>query len=163
MIEIRQLKENQIAQYITVLHERYYWLKDHNLDMWDLEKLLKESLVERYKSPVFYAGFENNVCVGGFILIDKDEKYWPNNLNDDAFYFHKFVVSPRYSRKGYSGVMLEWVKEYGKEKGKDFIRLDYEKRRTYLRNMYLKHGFIDVNEMTTNEGHLLILAECELG
>jgi hypothetical protein len=61
---------------------------------------------------------------------------------------------------GYADKILEWVKEFGISKNKKYIRLDYEKRREYLRNMYLKHGFIDYSEMITSEGNTLVLAEC---
>jgi GNAT superfamily N-acetyltransferase len=162
MFEIRCISDSHIDEYINVLHERYYWLKEHNLDMWKIENLEKISLQTRYEDPIFYAGYEDGICIGGFILLEKDIRYWPNNLNDEAYYFHKFVVSPRFGHKGYSSKMLEWVKTFGKQNGKDYIRLDYQKNRTYLRNMYLKHGFIDISETITNEDHVLILGEFKI-
>jgi hypothetical protein len=162
MVEIINITGERINEYISVLHERYYWMKEHKLDMWKIENLEKESLIERYDKPKFFAGFVDKICVGGFILIEQDIRYWPNNLFDKAYYFHKFVISPRFGKKGYSGEMLEWVKDYGKQNDKDYIRLDYQKNRSYLRNMYLKHGFIDISEMTTSEDHILVLGEFKI-
>jgi GNAT superfamily N-acetyltransferase len=163
MFTIQCLTYEDMDIYIQLLHERYYWLKEHKVDMWTLEKLGKNALYKRYIDPQCYVGYENSECVGGFLLIEQDPRYWPNNLHDNAFYFHKFVVSPRFGGKGYSSKMLEWVKVFGKEKGKNYIRLDYQKSRSYLRNMYLRHGFVDIDEIENDEGKLLILGEYRIG
>jgi GNAT superfamily N-acetyltransferase len=163
MFFVEELKNEKIDMFSDALIERYNWLNDHNLHMWKIENLDIEGMIKRYEKPVFYGAFEDQTCVGGFILLDEDKRYWPNNLNDKAFYFHKFVVRPNFSGMGYADKILEWVKEYGIHKNKNYIRLDYEKRREYLRNMYLKHGFADHSEMETSEGNVLVLAECKIG
>jgi hypothetical protein len=157
MFSIRKLKNKELHLYSDVLIERFHWLNDHRLNMWKLENLNIKGLLKRYEQPDFYGAFEGNICVGGFILIEQDIRYWPKNINDNAFYFHKFVVSPRYGGKGYSSKILEWVKDLGKNLNKDFIRLDYQKSRTYLRNMYLSHEFHDVSEMVLSDGVILVL------
>jgi hypothetical protein len=162
MFSIVQLSDDNIEEYISVLKERYFWLKEQNLEMWKLESLEKKSLIERYVNPMFYGAYENKECIGGFILVDKDVRYWPNNIEDEAYYFHKFVVSPKYGGKGYSGSIIEWVKSFGRRNDKKYIRLDYQKKRKYLRNMYLKNGFNDVNEIKTNDGDILVLGEYEI-
>jgi hypothetical protein len=55
--------------------------------------------------------------------------------------------------------MLVWVKDLAARRGKDFVRLDYQRDRAYLRAMYLRQGFEDVGEKTTSEGKPLVLAE----
>ena len=159
MCFIKELQGDEIIDYVAVLHERYKWMISNDIYMWKIENLELYGMIKRYGNPQFYGAYEKNECVGGFILIEQDTRYWPNNLNDKAYYFHKFVVSPEYSNQGYSHKMLEWVKEYGKLNGKNFIRLDYEKSRDYLRNMYKGHGFEDIGEMRTDEGSLLVLGE----
>lgn len=73
-----------------------------------------------------------------------------------------FVITDENSGKGYSEKMLKWVKEYGKEKGKDFIRLDFNENREYLRKMYYGNGFERVNIMTENENGKIVLAEYKI-
>ena len=58
--------------------------------------------------------------------------------------------------------MLEWVKDFGKTTGMDFIRLDYQRGREALQRLYLGHGFSEVAEMTNHDGDLMVKAECKL-
>jgi GNAT superfamily N-acetyltransferase len=159
LFQIRELKDSDINQYLSSLINRINWLDTHNLSMWKIENVTKDKLIEMYKEPLFFGGFENNLCIGGFILINKDHIFWPENISDKAFYFHKLVTDPKYSGQGYSSKLLKWIIEYGKDNGKSYIRLDYDKNRPYLRNMYLSHGFEDVREIETKDGKINILAE----
>jgi GNAT superfamily N-acetyltransferase len=163
MFYVEELNNENTYLFSSALIERYNWLNEHNLHMWKIENLNIEGIILRYERPVFYGAFEDKICIGGFILIEEDKRYWPNNITDKAFYFHKFVVRPKFSGKGYADKILEWVKEFGGKKGKAYIRLDYEKRRDYLRKMYLKHGFQDYSEMKTSEGNTLVLAQYVIG
>jgi GNAT superfamily N-acetyltransferase len=159
MLRIRKIEDKSIDEYIYVLHERFEWLGKNGIAMWKLENLEKKSLIDRYEDPNFYGAFENNECVGGFILIEKDKRYWPEQLDDKAYYFHKFVIHPNHGGKGYSHDILEWVKNYGKENGKKYIRLDYEKKRDYLRNLYIQHGFKDIREIKIEDEKIVVLGE----
>jgi GNAT superfamily N-acetyltransferase len=162
MFVMKELLGNEIIDYVDILHERYKWMISHEIFMWEFKYLELNGMIKRYEEPLFYGAYEDKECVGGFVLIEKDDRYWPRNVKDKAYYLHKFVVSPKYSKMDYSHKMLEWVKQYGNEKGKKYIRLDYEKSRTYLRNMYLEHGFEDISEMKTDEGAILILGEYKI-
>jgi GNAT superfamily N-acetyltransferase len=159
MLNIKQLMGEEINKYLQVLIERYDWLVSKNLAMWNLENLSIDGLISRYENPQFYGAFLEGVCVGGFILIQQDKRYWPSNIKDRAFYFHKFVVSPKYGGMGYSEEMLEWAKKYTKIMNKDFLRLDYQKNRNYLRTMYRKHGFEDIEVTINSDGCILVLGE----
>lgn len=162
MFSVHELEGEKIEDFSKVLIERYYWLIEHDIKMWSPDKLTVEGLYRRYKDPKFYGGYVEDQIIGGFILVEEDERYWPENTNDKAFYFHKFVISPKSKGKGYSNLMIQWVKDYGKKMKKEFIRLDYQKRREYLRKMYLENGFIDQIEIENDEGDLLLLAEYKI-
>lgn len=81
-------------------------------------------------------------------------------MDDKAFYLHKFVVDVDSSGKRYSDKILEWVKNNGKMNHKEYIRLDYEKQRDYLRKMYLRNGFKDIEIMHAENGYDIVKAEC---
>jgi hypothetical protein len=163
MFSICVIENQLIDEYLSILNDRCLWLKERDLDMWKNQNLKKSAMIQKYKNPIFYGAFENKVLIGGFILIEEDKRYWPNNLNDKAYYFHKFVVSLRYGGLGYSHKILGWVKDYGSKKKKEYIRLDYQKQRDYLRKMYLGHGFIDKDEIIQDDGSILVLGEYKIG
>jgi len=162
VFRIEELERKEASAYEAVLMERARWLDEHGLHMWKPEHLSIDGMIERYGKPAFFGAFEGPDCAGGFALLEEDERYWPGRAGDRAFYIHKFVVSPRFAGKGYADRMLEWSKDLGRQRGKDFVRLDYTKQRSYLRSMYLRHGFEDAGESTTPEGTVLVLGECRL-
>jgi hypothetical protein len=162
MFHIEQIGYEKLDDLIELWKKRYFWLKEKKQEMWKLDQLNADSIIKKYELPQCYIAFEGTVSVGGFLLIEKDKRYWPDKLDDKAFYFHKFVVDIDSSGKGYSSKILEWVKDYGKSKDKNYIRLDYEKQREYLRKMYLKHGFEDIEIMHAENGFDIIKAECRL-
>jgi GNAT superfamily N-acetyltransferase len=162
MFYVKEIEYSDIDEYIDMLVERCKWLKDQKIDMWKIDQLTKESIIQKYENPMCFLAYEDSVSVGGFLLLEIDNRYWPEKIDEKAYYFHKFVVKPEFSGKGYSVKILNWVKEFGKQNGKDYIRLDYETRRKYLRNMYLNSGFIDIEYMNQNKGYELVKAEYKI-
>ena len=162
MFHVNQITYSEIDEYIDILVERCIWLKAHKIDMWKIEQLNKDSIIQKYENPMCFLAYEDSVSVGGFLLLDIDNRYWPDRYNDKAYYFHKFVIKPEYGGKGYSSKIMNWVKDFGLQNGKDYIRLDYETRRKYLRKMYLSFGFIDVEYLNQNKGFEIVKAEYRL-
>lgn len=159
MFRVEELDEEGVAAYEAALMERKAWLDGRGEGMWKAEHLTVAGMAARYTNPKFYGAFEGPQLVGGFALLEEDLRYWPDSAGDEAFYFHKFVVSPRFAGRGYADRMLEWVKDLAERSGKDFVRLDYDGGRPYLRAMYLRHGFEDSSSALTPEGRTLVLAE----
>jgi len=75
---------------------------------------------------------------------------------------HKLVVKNGHGGKGYSHEIIEWIKDYGKKMSKDYIRLDFNESRNYLKELYLSHGFIPVEKAISPSGYHLVKAECIL-
>jgi GNAT superfamily N-acetyltransferase len=159
MIRVTELDGEGVAAYEAVLMERAAWLDERGKGMWKAEHLTVAGMAARYSNPKYCGAFEGSQLVGGFALLEEDPRYWPDSAGDKAFYFHKFVVGPRFAGRGYADRMLEWVKDLAERSGKDFVRLDYDGSRPYLRDMYLRQGFEDVSSTATDEGKKLVLAE----
>jgi GNAT superfamily N-acetyltransferase len=159
MLIIKKLYTKLVDDYIVIMKERCKWLKERNIEKWDLRSLEKESLLTRYDESQLFGAFENDICIGGFVLLNNDERYWPNKQDEKAYYFHRFVVHPLYEGLGYSYKILNWIKHYGTEKGKDYIRTNYQKHRTYLRKISQKSGFIEVREIMQDDNSVMVLGE----
>ena len=56
------------------------------------------------------------------------------------------MVCNNYNGKGYSKIILDWVKEFGSKNNKHYIRLDYESSRFGLKNLYTRNGFIEIQK-----------------
>jgi GNAT superfamily N-acetyltransferase len=158
-VVIRKASEEEIDRLLEIWLEKANWLIENNMPMWDPRQFSREKLIEKYHRPEYYVCRNDKDIIGGFILIEYDERYWKDHIQDKVFYFHKFVVRSKYKGQGYSGYILEWVKKYGKEMGKDFVRLDYNEERTYLKEMYTEHGFAPKDIVKNDDGDVLVIAE----
>ncbi len=162
MFRVQELDAEGRAAYEAALMERKAWLDERGKGLWKAEHLTAAGMSARYANPVFYGAFEGPDLAGGFALVERDPLYWPDSSGDKAFYIHKLVVAPRFAGLGCADLMIEWVKELAARSGKDFVRLDYDWKRPYLREMYLRRGFADARSTSTADGCPLMLAECRI-
>jgi len=158
MLTVRIASDPEINELLDIYVEKIKWLRANDKAMWDESQVTLENLKKKYDNPVYYIGIVNGKIIGGFILIEIDQIWWPEN-KDEAFYFHKFVVKNEYCGKGYADEMIKWVLRYGKEKNKKFVRLDYDGNRKYIQDLYTRNGFIPVETSQNENVRNLIKAE----
>ena len=162
MFHIKRIDYSRIEELLEMMRERAIWLNQNDKGMWALDKLTKDQIVKRYDEPELYISYDDNVKIGGFLLIHYDKNYWKDRIGDMALYLHKFVVRLGYGKKGYSDKMIEWIKIHAMELEKDYIRLDYMKDREYLKMMYKKNGFEDIEELKLANGDVIIKSEYKM-
>jgi len=139
--------------------EKAAWLIEKGTGMWDVSQFTREGLQKKYEAPRYYLGTADGEIFGGFILIEKDTAYWPGCEGDRAFYFHKFMVTNAFAGKGCSRKILDWVKAFAERSGKDYVRLDFDESREYLRNLYYGAGFECVRRLPEKDGERVVTAE----
>ena len=162
MFHVERIDYSKIDELLGILKERAIWLNQNGKGMWDLDKLTKDQIIKRYDEPEIYVSYDDKEKIGGFILIHYDKNYWKDRIGEKALYIHKFVVRLGYGKKGYSDKMIEWIKIHAMELKKDYIRLDFMKDREYLKIMYKKNGFEDIEELKLANGDLMIKAEYKI-
>ena len=162
VFRIEEAGQGRLEVLLGMLRERAAWLEAKGWKMWEASRLTIQDILSRYPDPVAYLAFDGDEAVGGFLLVGSDDHYWSEKAGDKALYLHKFVVRLGFGGRGHSGRMLEWVKDFGKATGMDFVRLDYQRGRGALAGLYLAHGFSEVGEMTNRDGDLMVKAECVL-
>jgi hypothetical protein len=164
MFDVRRTEDKiDLERLFEIMLERAKWLESINKPMWDVDQFTIEKMNEKYGHPAYYLALEDEEIVGGFLLLEDDRRRWPERVGQSAFYIHKFVVKLGCGGNDYSGRMLEWIKKYGKLKGKRYIRIDYERQIDYLRKIYLKHGFDDREIKVIDDGIDLVKAEYIIG
>ena len=159
MFHIERIEISRIEKLLEMMRERAIWLNQNDKGMWDLDKLTKDQIVKRYDEPELYVSYDDKEKVGGFILIHYDKNYWKDRIDEKALCIHKFVVRLGYGKRGYSDKMIEWIKIHAMELKKNYIRLDYIKDREYLKMMYKKNGFEDIEELKLTNGDIMIKAD----
>ena len=159
MLTIKTADSTEINTLLSIYIEKVKWLRSMNKPLWDESQFNLEALNKKYENPVSYVGIINNEIIGGFILVEYDRLYWPEVTDNSTYFFHKFVISNKYCGKNYSDRIIKWVKEYGREMNKKYIRLDYDGNRKPITEMYTRNGFIPVDTISNQHVSKLIKAE----
>lgn len=159
MLTVKKADTNEVNTLLSIYIEKVKWLRLVNKPLWDESHFTLEAIKNKYDNPIFYVGVIDNEIIGGFILVENDRLYWPEVVDNSAYYFHKLVISNKYCGKSYSDEMIEWVKNYGREMNKKYIRLDYDGNRKTITDLYTRNGFIPVETISNQHVSKLIKAE----
>lgn len=79
------------------------------------------------------------VCV--FSLTYNDPDIWFERDAEPSLYIHRIAVNPAFSGNGYVRNIITWAKQYAKQVGKKYIRIDTFGDNTKLINYYTSLGF----------------------
>lgn len=161
-IDIRKANEKEIQILLELWKEKCRWLESRGKKLWNVDQFTVESLKEKYESPVYYICYKENSIVGAFILIEYDEKYWPEKKHEKAYYLHKLMVCNGHNGNGYAKKIIDWVKDFGQRMGKEYIRLDYDPGRPEIERLYCENEFRFMENSRDEKGKLMVKAEFEI-
>jgi Acetyltransferases len=156
---VEEIGADRVEELLEILRAREDWLAKRGMPMWDLAKLEPAVFLATYSGARIFLCLLDEEVVGGFVLIDRDERRWPGHEADKAYYLHKFVISPDFSGQGFADKALDWAAGFAAAKGKDFLRLNYEESRPKLAELYRRHGFEPVSAQEQVGGAGVVLAE----
>jgi len=159
MFTVEFLPYERLEEYLAMLRERASWLEAKGQPMWNPEYLREDKFLERYNQPACFLAFDGEEKVGGFALIERDEELWADRPGDSAFYIHKLVIRRGCSGLGYAEKALAWIEGHARERGKDYLRLDYYEDRGYLGRLYAASGFRKIDAKTMPDGTRIARAQ----
>ena len=76
-----------------------------------------------------------------FVLTFNDLIIWKKAAQDPAVYLHRIATNPKFRGQSYVKKIIEWVKIYAKENGKEYIRLDTHSGNERINQYYTSCGF----------------------
>lgn len=143
---IRKILKNEVVYVSKILTDVSRWLIDIDQELWSLEQVSVNSLLNTYKIDGMYVGFVNNEPVATMILQESDPLFWPNLPASESLFLHKLAVIRAYKGKGISIQMLDWAVSHAKKKGRSYLRLDCAADRPKLHQLYESFGFQKVDQ-----------------
>lgn len=83
-----------------------------------------------------------------------DDQIWENSGKDAAVYIHRIATNPNFRGNNFVTKIVEWSKEYAKQHGKDFVRLDTTGNNKKLIQHYMHSGFdfLGIVELSDTKG-----------
>jgi len=80
--------DQEMNDVLCIIKEKSKEMLLKGLKVWKPELINTDEINKMYSKPVYYYGMINNDIYGAFILVEKDELFWKDNLEDKAFYLH---------------------------------------------------------------------------
>ncbi len=143
--------QGEVDNAISTLREVAKWCEVTGKNMWTVEDLTKEELMQGLTEENFYVGKVGNSVISSMILQWHDQLFWPEIKHDESGFIHKLCVRREYSGLGVSKLMIEQAIEECKKRGIHTIRLDTGWNRLKLHELYESLGFIKVGRKTIAE------------
>lgn len=83
-----------------------------------------------------------------------DAEIWEERNADPAVYIHRIATHPAFRGRNFVSVIVAWARQYAKEQGKQFIRLDTIGNNTKLIDVYVRAGFefLGLFQLTNTSG-----------
>jgi ribosomal protein S18 acetylase RimI-like enzyme len=104
----------------------------------DFEKQLVETEIAENRQWKLLIGNEI-ACVWATTF--SDEQIWEERNADSSIYIHRIATNPNFRGKNFVSLITEWAKEYAKNNGRDFVRLDTLGNNVKLIEHYTNAGF----------------------
>lgn len=76
-----------------------------------------------------------------FVIDFKDPVIWKDSDDVKAIYLHRIATHPNFRGRLYVKKIVEWARDFGKQRGMDFIRMDTKSGNERLNNYYIRSGF----------------------
>lgn len=111
-----------------------------------------ESLIEKeIRGNRLWKILEDSEIACIFTIAHSDPLIWGEKANEPALYIHRIVTNPMFRGRGYVKAIIEWAKEFCRNSGKKFIRIDTWGDNQKLNDYYLGCGFTFKGTVTPQE------------
>ena len=99
-----------------------------------------------------------NIIACNWAITFNDREIWGEKDKNDSIFIHRIATNPVMRGNRYINRIVEWAKEYARQKGKKFIRLDTLGNNTKLIEHYTSAGFeflgiVKLTDTTNLPGH----------
>lgn len=162
-MEKLKLKNGDVETAISIMKEVAAWGRDKGFEVWLDEWLTRDKLVtEEAKEEDFYIGSMEGENACSFILQWSDSMWWPDAVENEAAYLHKFCVRRKFAHQGMTKQVIECIKNICLSKGVRYIRLDTGKDKDAVKQIYMGAGFRIVKYVECGNGKAMALYELEV-
>ena len=145
---IKQATGIDIPVIEDILLDVVQWMKEHGLEnQWNATNVKWSQLSQNYSIDEFYVQYHDGVPVGCMALTDYDGRYWSQFSKGESIYLHKLAVRRSYAGGELSKEVIQFAKDFAQKQGVSALRLECNRKRMKLRELYEKEGFVLVQEI----------------
>lgn len=109
------------------------------------KEVLKSDIANKQQFKIV----DGNEIKSIFSICFSDSIIWREKEKGDALYLHRIVVNPKFKGQRQFGEIFNWAKQYAKEKGLKYLRMDTWGDNQNILNYYQQFGFEFIENYTT--------------
>jgi len=140
-LEIRRAIAGEVNLVSEILTEAAQWLRGCGMTLWQPEQLTPEQTAPDVAAGNFFLAWSGPAAVGTMRLTPSDPRFWPDALPGEALYLHRLAVRRANAGGRVSSALLRWAVAHATAEGVAFLRLDCDRERPRLREVYERFGF----------------------
>jgi len=132
---------------IEILREVGQWLVDTDRELWVIEGLTLENLIDDFTRKglyVMYADRNDGTApepAAVFILQWEDPLYWPGVPANTSGFIHKLAIRRAFGGQNLFAAIIDFCQKQCQAKGVHSIQLETDAERPKLMQFYERHGF----------------------
>lgn len=127
--------------FLTILREVGQWLTDTNQEMWPLDTLTADNLIDEHTRDNCYVMYADEAPAAAFILQWKDPLYYPDVPDNTAGLIHKVAIRRQFSGQNLFAHVLDFCRNECLARNIHEIQLETDATRPALLRFYERHGF----------------------
>jgi predicted N-acetyltransferase YhbS len=140
-ISIRQAALEDAAKVSAILQEAARWLEDRGAPLWQLDELSATSITSDLAGGLFFIAEDNGEPAGTIRFQLEDPQFWPDIPPGMSAFVHRLAVRRRHAGGIVASELLKWAAARTRMLGRQFLRLDCDAARPWLRAVYERFGF----------------------
>jgi GNAT superfamily N-acetyltransferase len=140
-VEIRRAVPAETELVSEILTEATLWLRSCGMTLWRPEQLTPQQTEPDVRSGHFFLAFSGDAAVGTMRLTPADPRFWPDALPGEALYLHRLAVRRAAAGGHVSSALMRQAVAHAVAEGAAFLRLDCDRERPRLRQVYERFGF----------------------
>ena len=146
MFKILEATGDDYRGIVSIIAKRVEWLHERGLDQqWGIDYVKKFDedyyAKECRGGAVVLVAKDRDGRVWGSLLLKFSDKLWPAETYENSVFIHHFATDPENKDKTMGRALLARAAEIGRERGRDFVRLDCMADNLKLCEYYEKLGF----------------------
>lgn len=137
--------ESVLEDVYGLIDRRIQWMDDNDIQQWNVtgywEAYPRSYYVRMVRKRCLYVlkREADQKTVSAAVLFDEDKR-WHDDPMFPAYYVHNFVTAPE--EKGVGKILLSYIEDLARKKGKVCIRLDCSRSNQKLNRYYEQQGYI---------------------
>lgn len=144
---VRNTEMSDLSLIFNLFDQSIQYQEKHGYPAW--RNYDKNAIIRDIENKNQYKVVIDSAIAIVFSVCYTDKIIWRDFEKGDAMYLHRIVVNPAFKGQKLFGIILDWAKNHGKQKGLINIRMDTWSANPNIVNYYKGFGFSFIENYTT--------------